>query len=237
MKNLSQLCSYLVTLLVLVVSGCANNLPIHPDDPRYAPVAPAVKSRPLPKAGSLYQPNYGLSLFGNTNSHRIGDIITISLDERTVSSKSNGIAIDKEADLSLLEGGVGTIFGKSLNKNLPLIGDITIPSNVAQSRAFAGDASADQSNRLQGSISVTITDIMPNGNLLIRGEKWMTLNRGDEYIRISGILRKEDVTLQNTVSSTKLANARITYSGTGDLANSQKMGWMSRFFNSDYWPF
>ena len=79
--------------------------------------------------------------------------------------------------------------------------------------------------------------MLPNGNLMVRGEKWMTLNNGDEYIRIRGMLRKEDVTLQNTVSSTKLANARISYGGTGDLANSQKMGWLSKFFNSIYWPF
>ena len=219
------------------MTACSTSSSVRPDDPNYAPVVPAIKPRPEPQGGSLYQEHYGLSLFGNTNSHRVGDIITISLDERTVSSKSSGIVIDKESSLSLLEDGAGTILGKSLNKNLPLIGDVTIPTNVDQSREFSGDASADQSNRLQGSISVTITDIMPNGNLMVRGEKWMTLNRGDEFIRISGILRKEDVTLQNTVSSTKLANARISYSGTGDLANSQKMGWLSRFFNSNYWPF
>lgn len=226
----------LIIFFIIFISACAPEN-IKPNDPYYAPVLPAPKPKSSPKNGSLYQEYQGLSLFGNTNNHRVGDIITISLNEQTVSSKSSGVAIDKEADVNLTENGNNTVFGRDTAKNLPIVGNLTVPLNASQSRAFAGDASADQSNSLQGNISVTVTEILANGNLLVRGEKWMTLNRGDEYIRISGMIRKEDVTLQNTVSSTKLANARISYSGTGDLANSQKMGWLSRFFNSVLWPF
>jgi flagellar L-ring protein precursor FlgH len=232
LKKIGFLSFFLISL-----SACESLLPIEPDDPSFAPVIAPTLTRPKPEEGSLFVANYGMSLFGNTNSHRIGDIITIVLDERTVSSKSSAVGIDKESEISLLENGLGTIFGKDLTKKIPLFGEITLPTNVDQSRAFSGDASADQSNRLQGNISVTITDVMPNGNLLVKGEKWMTLNRGDEYIRISGMLRPADVTLSNTISSTKLANARIAYSGTGDLASSQEMGWLSKFFNSPYWPF
>lgn len=235
MKYVTKIIFLLSASLLFV--GCESVLPIKPDDPSYAPVVAPSPIKPQLEEGSLYHANYSLSLFGNTNNHRVGDIITIILDERTVSSKSSAVAVDKESDMSLLEGGVGTILGKDLTKKIPLLGEVTLPSVTDQQRAFAGDASADQSNRLQGNISVTITDVMPNGNLAIRGEKWLTLNRGDEYIRISGMLRPQDVTLNNTVSSTKLANARITYSGTGELADSQKMGWMNRFFNSPYWPF
>lgn len=221
--------------LVVVISACVPDN-AQPNDPYFAPVVPAPQSKVAPKNGSLYQPYQGLSLFGNTNNHRVGDIITIALDEQTVSTKSTGVAIDKEADISLLESGNSTMFGRDTAKNLPIIGNVTIPLSATQTRTFAGDASADQSNSLKGNISVTITEILANGNFRVRGEKWMTLNRGDEYIRISGILRKEDVSLNNTVSSTKLADARITYSGTGDLADSQKMGWLGRFFNSILWP-
>lgn len=226
---------YLSPLLV-VISACVPDN-VQPNDPYFAPVVPAPHPKIPPKNGSLYQPYQGLSLFGNTNNHRVGDIITIALDEKTVSTKSSGVAIDKETDISLLENGNPTVLGRDTAKNLPIVGNLTFPLNASQSRAFAGDASADQSNSLKGNISVTITEILSNGNLRVRGEKWMTLNRGDEYIRISGILRKEDVSLQNTVSSTKLADARISYSGTGDLADSQKMGWLGRFFNSILWPF
>jgi len=230
---------FIASLFSLFFLGaCATTDPIKPDDPSYAPVVKPSVAKPRLQEGSLYNQNHSIALFGNTNSHSIGDIITINLDERTVSSKSSAVGIDKQSDISLLEGeGGSTILGKALSKKLPLVGDISIPLNASQSRAFAGDASADQSNRLQGNISVTITDILPNGNLMVRGEKWLTLNRGEEFIRISGILRPEDVTLQNTVVSTKLANARIAYSGTGELANSQKQGWLQRFFTSTYWPF
>lgn len=235
---MKPLVKYLLMCLSLsFLAACESLMPIEPGDPEFAPVIAPTPARAQPEEGSLFVANYGMSLFGNTNNHRIGDIITIVLDERTVSSKSSAVAVDKESDISLLENGLGTILGKDLTKKLPLLGEVTLPTNVNQERAFAGDASADQSNRLQGNISVTITDVMPNGNLLVRGEKWMTLNRGDEYIRISGMLRPADVTLSNTVSSTKLANARIAYSGTGELASSQEMGWLSKFFNSPWWPF
>ena len=79
--------------------------------------------------------------------------------------------------------------------------------------------------------------MLPNGLLVVRGEKWMRLNQGDEYIRLTGLARPEDVLADNTVSSTKLADARISYSGTGALANSNRQGWASRFFNGPLWPF
>lgn len=227
---------FIIIVSVLPLAACIPSA-IKPDDPKYAPVLPEPKPVPKPTNGSLFQEYQGMSLFGNTNNHRIGDIITITLDEETISSKSTGVGIDKTSDVSLLEGGNSTILGRDNTKNIPIVGDITIPLSSSQDRSFSGDASADQSNSLEGNISVTVVDILANGNLIVRGEKWMTLNRGEEYIRVSGMLRKEDVSLDNVVSSTKLANARISYSGTGDLADSQKMGWLGRFFNSVIWPF
>jgi flagellar L-ring protein precursor FlgH len=221
---------------LVVLAGCQSAQTILPDDPSFAPVVAPTMVKPKPISGSLFVPGYGVSLFGNSNAHRIGDIITVVLDERTVSSKSSTVGVDKDSSISLLENGAGTILGKDLTKKIPLIGNITLPTSANQSRQFEGDASADQSNRLQGNISVTITDVMPNGNLVIRGEKWLKLNTGNEYIRISGMLRSLDVGLDNMVSSTKLANARIAYSGTGELADSQRQGWLGRFFNGPYWP-
>ncbi len=227
-----------VLAMSMFLIACSHyHATVRPNDPSYAPVVVASPPAPQYEEGSLFNAQSAMALFGNSNNHRVGDIITIVLDERTVSSKSSAVAVDKESDVSLLENGASTILGQNTTSTFPILGDLTIPTSVAQSRAFAGDASADQSNRLQGNISVTITDVLPNGNLVVRGEKWMTLNRGDEYIRINGMLRPQDVTLQNTVSSTKLANARITYSGTGELADSQRIGWLHRFFNGPWWPF
>jgi len=108
---------------------------------------------------------------------------------------------------------------------------------LSSSNEFEGDAQANQSNNLSGNISVTVIRVLPNNNLIIRGEKWLTLNNGDEYIRLTGIVRPADVNPANEVLSTKIANARIQYSGTGQFAKAQNRGWLGQFFLSTIWPF
>ncbi|WP_313327993.1 flagellar basal body L-ring protein FlgH, partial [Stutzerimonas balearica] len=96
---------------------------------------------------------------------------------------------------------------------------------------------AGQSNSLSGSITVTVSEVLPNGILAVRGEKWLTLNTGDELVRIAGLVRSDDISTDNTVSSMRVADARITYSGTGAFADASQPGWLSRFFVSPLWPF
>lgn len=220
---------------LFLLSACVIQAPARPGDPQFAPVIGPKSPKPQASPGSLFQSGFEMTLFHDRKAHRIGDIITITLNERTVSSKSSNVSIDKDSDISVEEnaaGTAGTVLGTRPSfKNLSLLTDL------ASGREFSGEAAAGQSNNLQGNITVTIADILPNGNLVVRGEKWMTLNNGDEYIRISGIVRLDDISPDNTVLSTKLANAQISYSGTGSMAESQTMGWISRFFNSPYWPF
>ena len=102
---------------------------------------------------------------------------------------------------------------------------------------FSGDGASSLSNSLSGSITVFVAEVMPNGNLVIRGEKKLTLNQGDEYIRVTGIVRPMDVTPDNTIASTKVANAEIFYSGDGSINDANRMGWLARFFNGSMWPF
>lgn len=234
--NLQQLANRLLIVATAVsLNACVIQAPARPDDPSYAPVLGSGSVPPQATGSSLYRPDYSLSLFDDRKAHRIGDIITIVLNERTSSTKSSKVEISKESEVNFAEdpnGTSGSILGtKPSWKNLSGLTDIQ------QDRDFTGEGDADQSNSLQGSIAVTVADVLPNGNLIVRGEKWMTLNRGDEYIRISGLIRPEDVTPDNTIASQKLANARITYSGTGEVADSGIMGWGSRFFNSPLWPF
>lgn len=219
---------------VLLLTGCYVQQPVKPNDPYYAPVLSPSQRPSTSTTGSLYRENMGIDLFSDSKARRIGDIITIVLRERTVSSKSSNIEVTKDNEITIPEaaGGAGTVLGSPLSaSNLSLLTDLT------GEREFTGEADADQSNNLQGNITVTVVDVYPNGNLVVRGEKWLTLNRGDEYIRISGLVRPDDINPDNTVMSTKLANARISYAGRGVLADSQEMGWLSRFFNSPYWPF
>ena len=114
---------------------------------------------------------------------------------------------------------------------------LTMDSETANDRQFSGKGEADRSNSLSGQISVTVSDILPNGVLRIRGEKWLTLSEGDEYIRISGMIRPQDITPDNTVASSKVADARISFGGRGNLNNSTKQGWADRIFMSPWWPF
>ncbi len=218
--------------MVLCLVGCVSQPPM-PDDPYYAPVMQPSALPDTPGNGSLYSENSSIALFGDQKASRVGDIINVVLQERTTSSKSTNIGLVKDNDISV--GGSG---GNSLLLGaVPGAGNLSLSTDLVAEREFTGEADADQSNQLNGNISVTVVDVYPNGTLLVRGEKWLTLNRGDEYIRLSGLVRPDDVSPDNSVLSTKLANARITYSGRGAFADSQEMGWLGKFFNSPLWPF
>ncbi len=219
-----------LVLWILSLSACMQNRKPLPDDPAYAPTVSANMPVPQRTAGSLYQDAYGMSLFDDRKAHFVGDVITVTLSEKTVSKKSSGVAVKKNSSADM---NAGTLLGTAN----PSYKGLSLENSIAHNRTFSGDADADQSNSLEGNITVTVAEILPNGNLIVRGEKWITLNRGDEFIRISGIIRPDDIAPDNTVVSTRLANAKISYSGTGTLADSQTMGWFSKFFNSGWWPF
>lgn len=225
--TISQVIFY--SLLIGGVPACMTSPNPRPGDPYYSPVVMPSRPSAPPTDGSLYSEGSALSLFTDQKAMRIGDLITIVLSEQTVSNKSANVDVSKKSAVSLpdptLLGGLVTLNGRSL------------ASEMAGERTFNGGADAGQSNSLRGNITVTVVDVWPNGTLVIRGEKWMTLNRGDELIRINGLVRPSDVSSENEVLSTKIANAKITYTGSGELASTQKMGFMSRFFNSSYWPF
>jgi flagellar L-ring protein precursor FlgH len=206
-----------------------------PNDPYYSPVLPRT---PLPAGqtnGSIYQAGFESNLYGDRKAFRVGDIITITLNERTQASKnaSSQIQKDSSTDLSLT-----SLFGGGVSTKNPLTnGNLSLGAEYSGSRETDGSGEAGQSNSLTGSITVTVAEVLPNGILVVRGEKWMTLNTGDELIRIAGMVRSDDVATDNTVSSTRIADARITYSGTGAFANASQPGWLDRFFLSPLWPF
>jgi flagellar L-ring protein precursor FlgH len=110
-------------------------------------------------------------------------------------------------------------------------------TSMTSNKAFKGKGKTDQSNQLNGSISVTVVELLPNGNLKIRGEKRVTLNQGDEFVRLSGIVRPVDITPANVIDSQKIADATFMYTGEGSLADASTKGWLSRVFNSPWFPF
>jgi flagellar L-ring protein FlgH len=216
-------------VVVSVLSACTITPTPKPDDPTFAPVITASTRIPAANPGGIYRPEYSRSLYEDSRAHRVGDILSVVLSERTRSSKSADTEIKKDNSISIDEA---TLLGRNVS-----FGEYSLATSLAQTRDFEGESASDQSNSLTGSIAVTVSEILPNGLLVVRGEKWMTLNSGEEYIRVRGLVRPDDIQPDNTVQSKLLADARITYSGTGEFADSNKQGWASKVFNSVYWPF
>jgi len=176
---------------------------------------------PVPQAnGAIFQASAGYSALTNgARAAMVGDIVTITLVERTQATKTATASTDRSGSIGLTP---------------PTTGPASFfnPSDIAASGAnsFSGKGGAAQSNQLNGEVSVTIAQVFPNGTMLIRGEKLLTLNRGDETIGITGIIRAADIGPDNRVASTRVADARIIYSGKGEIARGSKMGWLNRFF-------
>ncbi|MDP2559867.1 flagellar basal body L-ring protein FlgH [Psychrobium sp. 1_MG-2023] len=221
---------FLLLAGVSLLVGCANtnNKPIA-DDPYYAPIYPATPPKQIVKTGSLFDVNQLDSLYADVKARRVGDIIEVILSESTSAKKNANSNTKKENSVTL-----SPVTG--LGKNVT-IGGNTLDFGLDQDSEFKGTGSADQSNSLSGSISVSVVQVLGNGNLIVRGEKWITINNGDEFIRLNGIVRPQDISADNQIESIRVANARIQYSGTGSFADAQKAGWLARFFNSNWWPF
>lgn len=190
-------------------------------DPDYAPTYPVAPPAP-PANGAIFQASNGYAaLTSGPRAAMVGDIVTIVLAERTQASKSTAAKTDRSGDVGLTPPSTG------------VLSKLFSPSDVSASggQSFDGKGQASQSNQLNGEIAVTVAEVYPNGNMLVRGEKMLTLNRGDEAIQISGIIRPVDISADNRVPSTRVANARITYSGKGEIARASRQGWLQRFFS------
>ncbi len=214
--------------LASVLSACQSSLPQR--DPDFAPVQ-ASDLRPLQQnTGAIYQADYDVRLFENQVARQVGDILTIVLQEKTQSKKKASLDASKDNSISVT---APTLWGVA---SQALLGH-DLSTSMKSSHRFQGQGQAQQQNSLTGNISVTVVQVLPNGNLKIRGEKRVTLNDGDEFIRLSGIVRQQDISVDNTVSSSQVADATIMYTGDGSVADSSKVGWLARFFLSPIFPF
>lgn len=219
--------STLATLVVLILlQGCtAMSRPrAIPDDPEFAPVRPQAMMQRDRASGSIYQVSRNYNFYGDTVALNVGDVLTVTLQESTRASKNADTRIIKDNEIKLPEP---NILGKS---------NFGIGTSLNNERDFKTRADADQSNSLAGSITVSVTEVLPNGVLRIRGEKWLSLTNGEEYIRLTGLVRPRDIQPDNAVASNRIADARIAYGGTGDFDQANQMGWLARFFNSEWWP-
>lgn len=228
---------FIIGLSLIILSAC-QSAPKY--DPSYAAVRPVVPAKPMQADGSIYQLGYDMRLFEDVKARRVGDILTVNLVETTTASKAATTDIDKDNTTNITNP---TILGTNPSLSLPGFLPITdrkqlgLNSSLTSANEFGGSGTSSQNNSLTGSITVSVVEVLPNGNLLVRGEKRLLINNGNEYVRLSGIVRPIDVLADNSVSSTQVADATITYTGDGAVAESNFMGWLARFFNSDIFPF
>ncbi len=230
-------CSRIASFHRIALIGCLSLLvgcmgPTR--DPEYARVSPPVVPPAAPGNGTIYSPmSYRMALFVDLKARRVGDILTIKLVEKTDASKSAETNVDKATDVSVTNP---TLFGVSPSLQ---IGSetVTLENSLVSSKTFDGKGESNQSNSLVGDITVTVAEVLGNGDLVVRGEKILTLNRGHEQIRFSGVVRTADIDADNTVLSTRVADATIIYVGEGEVADASKNGWLSRMFSSLFFPF
>ena len=179
--------------------------------------------------GAIYNGRHSDNFFGRGRNYQIGDLITVMLNESTQADRSQKTDVSRDASNTALPKGANTLLGNvhpffdGLNMN-------------AAKTASAGKGSAAQAASLTGSVTVTVTEILANGNLVVRGEKKLGLSEGTEVIQVAGVIRPQDIGPNGTVQSLRLANAQISYRGTGDLAAASKPGWGTSALLK-LWPF
>lgn len=230
---MSPLSSFARTALACAVAallgGCVIAGDVRPY-PTMAPLQPIMPPQAEPTAGAIYAAGPTLQLYSDRRARDVGDLLTITLLENTTAQTSANTATNKESNLSI---GTPSILGAPVT----LGGKDILSATAKGARDFTGKGNSAQSNRLQGNVTVTVVQRLPNGNLVVQGQKNLRLNQGDELVQVQGIVRPGDISADNTVPSSRVAEARIVYGGRGPVAQSNAMGWLSRFFNSGLTPF
>ena len=215
-------------MLVLALGACDTYV----EDKRSVDFEPiyfqeSQQENETPDTGTIYQKNKGNLFAMEARAHRVGDILTVSFTESFQATKSQNAASSRSSENAL------TL--PNIMQKLQIIGKgITESTELASSgeSTFSGSGSSNQSNSLTGLISVHVVRVFSNGNLEILGQKKLTLNNGDEYIRVTGIVRPRDITSDNIVKSDRIANADINYIGAGDTARSAKKGWYTKMLET-----
>ncbi len=198
------------------------------------------KDTPMPQTAVQYAPSAGsiyrdgtpgrLNLFSDRRATDVGDLLTIVLSETTAAQTKATTTTAKTTKDTManptIAGGNVTVHGRNILEN-----------TIDASRDFTGTGDSSQSNSLNGNLTVTVIRRLPNGNLVVRGQKNLQLNQGNEYIQVDGVVRQADITRENTIPSSLVADARISYNGRGTLSQANQMGALARFFQSPLYPY
>jgi flagellar L-ring protein precursor FlgH len=213
-----------IVAAMLLLSGCGAMRTVEIQQPLTARPAPIVAAPGAQTGGSIFQTVNYQPLFEDRRARNVGDVITIVLNEKLQATKQSGSNVDRSGSTSL---SIPTLAGKLPFKFLQ-----GTSATASSENKFSGKGDSASSNAFTGVITVTVIEVLGNGNLVVAGEKQIGINQGSEFIRFSGVVNPTTVVNNNTVSSTQVADARIEYRGTGYIDEAQTMGWMSRLFMS-----
>ena len=219
----------IATVFLVMLAGCAqyNADRVSIDfEPMYPQEMPLVETNN--RSGTIFNAAQGNLFSMETKAQQVGDIITVSFAESFQATKSQNAATSRSLDSSVNLPGVTNL----ILPDRTTAADLSTKLAAGSENSFSGSGSSAQSNSLTGQVSVHVVRVFQNGNLEILGQKKLTLNNGDEYIRVHGIVRPQDIDAQNVVSSDRIANANIQYIGAGDIAESSKKGWYSKLLDN-----
>ncbi|THF65723.1 flagellar basal body L-ring protein FlgH [Pseudothauera nasutitermitis] len=216
----------LAILTLALLSGCAS-IYSTPPTAVHQPMSmrPEMRAQAVPATGGIFQNAQARPLFEDRRARNIGDLITINLVERNTASKSANASTGRSSSL-------GASIGLTA-PNIPSVATNRLNGaglDISADSDFSGQGAAAANNVFNGTITVTVIDVYPNGNLLVSGEKLVAINQGNEYIRFSGVINPVSVSSANSVQSTQVADARIEYRGSGFINEANTMGWLQRFF-------
>ena len=229
------------TTCTALLSGCATAPAKLAHSPEFAPVYPPVAEKTQAATGSIFNARYSDNWFGRGKTYQVGDIITVLLNEETQSTRTAGTSISRKANNDVVPQGLvdrvtglalpGKVLGTRLQGALAgtrLNGETEITHD--------GKGNEGSTAELKGALTATVVEVLNNGNLVVRGEKQLALTEGAEIIQVSGIIRPSDISPNNMVQSSRLANAQFAYRSSGALANAANPGWGTRALMK-LWPF
>ena len=213
---------------LLALAGCRSVPEPEAADWSTAVDAGTVAAAPASR-GAIYQRTYYAPLFENPTARRVGDLVTVRLEERTTAAKSATTSTSKSTSTQIPGPTIG---GRPVTVN----GVPILETDLGSEHEFDGQGDSQQSNRLDGTVTVTVVQDLGNGNLLVSGDKKVRLNQGDEVVQVQGIVRTSDIGPDNRIASDRVGEAQILYGGRGTIARSNAMGWLDRFFNGAWFP-
>ena len=216
--------------LSVVLSGCLKPINVKRATNDFKPIKQRTLNIHRKDNGAIYQKGMRVGLFEDTTAKYVGDVLTIILLENTNASATSNTNSSKDNKVELPGP---TLAGQKVTKD----GVEILENKFNGEREFSGQGTSAMNSSFNGKISVTVAEVLPNRNLIVRGEKMMMLNQSDEFVRFIGIVRPQDIEQDNSIKSTRVANVHMAYGGQGDLSQANKMGPLGRFFQSQAWPY